>query len=82
MAIPYLAFQTIYTFYYSALYTNETYTLQYLVPRWAMWFLLSLIFWKLMLPFFAKFPMWISMTASILLGVGIGFVNIDGFEKY
>lgn len=81
VAIPYLAFQTIYTFYYSALYTNETYTLQYLVPRWAMWFLLSLIFWKLMLPFFAKFPMWISMTVSILLGVGIGFVNIDGFEK-
>ena len=44
VALPYLAFQTIYTLYYSVLYTDETYTLQYLVPRWAMWFLLSLIF--------------------------------------
>ncbi|MBM7703177.1 acyltransferase family protein [Metabacillus iocasae] len=82
VALPYLAFQTIYTFYYDILYQNETYTLQYLVPRWAMWFLLSLIFWKLMLPFFAKFPMWLSMTFAILLGLGVGFVNIDGFEKF
>ncbi|TYR81196.1 acyltransferase family protein [Priestia megaterium] len=81
VALPYLAFQTIYTLYYSVLYTDETYTLQYLVPRWAMWFLLSLVFWKLMLPSFAKFPMWISMAVSIGLGVGIGFVDIDGFEK-
>lgn len=81
VALPYLAFQTIYTLYYSVLYTDETYTLQYLVPRWAMWFLLSLIFWKLMLPFFAKFPMWISLTVSISLGLAMGFIDIDGFDK-
>ncbi len=31
--------------------------------------------------FFAKFPMWISLTVSISLGLAMGFIDIDGFDK-
>ncbi|MFC3885216.1 acyltransferase family protein [Bacillus songklensis] len=79
--VPYLIFQTIYTFYYNAIYDDQSFTLQYFVPRWAMWFLLSLMFWKLMLPFFARLPMWLGLTISLGLGLGIGYVDLEGFEK-
>lgn len=79
--VPYLIFQTIYTFYYNAIYDNQSFDLQYFVPRWAMWFLLSLMFWKLMLPIFARWPMWLGMSISLGLGLGVGYMNLEGFEK-
>jgi fucose 4-O-acetylase-like acetyltransferase len=79
--IPYLIFQTVYTFYYNTIYEHQTFTLQYFIPRWAMWFLLSLMFWKLMLPFFARWPMWLGMGISLGLGLGIGYMDLEGFEK-
>jgi fucose 4-O-acetylase-like acetyltransferase len=79
--VPYLIFQTIYTFYYNAIYDDQSFTLQYFVPRWAMWFLLSLMFWKLMLPIFARLPMWLGLGISLGLGLGIGYVDMEGFEK-
>lgn len=81
VVVPYLIFQTVYTFYYNFIYDDQSFTLQYVVPRWAMWFLLSLIFWKLMLPLFARFSMWISMPVSIGLGLLVGFVDANGMDK-
>ncbi|RAS74271.1 acyltransferase family protein [Priestia endophytica] len=82
--LPYLIFQTVYTFFYNFIYGVDTYSVDYyLVPRWAMWFLLSLVFWKLMLPYFAKLKPSIGMTVSILLGLLVGLFNFyDGIEDF
>ena len=76
LLVPYLILQTIYTLFYSQLYADSSMTLEYFTPRWAMWFLLSMIAWKLMLPLFGKLQARYSIPLAILLGVVIGFVDI------
>ncbi|CAG9620637.1 acyltransferase family protein [Sutcliffiella rhizosphaerae] len=76
LLVPYLILQTLYTFFYSNLYADPSMSLEYFTPRWAMWFLLSMIAWKLLLPLFARFRAAISIPTAILLGVGIGFIDI------
>lgn len=76
LLIPYLILQTIYTLFYSKLYASTEYSLQYFTPRWAMWFLLSMIAWKLMLPLFAKLKARYSVPLALALGMGIGFFDI------
>ncbi|MGD6833703.1 acyltransferase family protein [Sutcliffiella halmapala] len=77
LLVPYLILQTIYTLFYSQLYASTEYSLQYFTPRWAMWFLLSMIAWKLMLPLFAKLKARYSVPLALALGVGIGFFEIS-----
>ncbi|MGD6775691.1 MULTISPECIES: acyltransferase family protein [Bacillaceae] len=76
LLVPYLILQTIYTLFYSQLYADPSMTLEYFTPRWAMWFLLSMIAWKLMLPLFGKLQARYSIPLAILLGVVIGYVDI------
>ncbi|QFT88596.1 Acyltransferase family protein [Bacillus sp. THAF10] len=76
LLIPYLILQTLFTLYYNKLYADPSMTLEYFTPRWAMWFLLSMIAWKLLLPLFARFKAQYSIPIAILLGVGIGFIDI------
>lgn len=73
--LPFLIFQTLYTFYYNILYQNLSFSLQYIIPRWALWFLVSLICWKLVLPLFARLPMWLGLSLSMGLSLGIGYFN-------
>lgn len=77
LLVPYLILQTIYTLFYSQLYASTEYSLQYFTPRWAMWFLLSMIAWKLMLPLFGKLKARYSVPLALVLGVGIGFFDIS-----
>lgn len=77
LLVPYLILQTIYTLFYSQLYASAEYSLQYFTPRWAMWFLLSMIAWKLMLPLFAKLKARYSVPLALALGVGVGFFEIS-----
>ncbi|WP_223700490.1 acyltransferase family protein [Sutcliffiella deserti] len=76
LLVPYIILQTIYTLFYSQLYLSSNYTLQYFTPRWAMWFLLSMIAWKILLPIFAKLKAIHSIPLAIALGIGIGFIEI------
>lgn len=76
LAIPYVILQTIYTVYYNGLYPNTTFDLQYFTPRWAMWFLLSMIAWKLLLPIFAKYRWSITLPIVFLIGLLVGFIQV------
>ena len=70
--IPYVIFQLIYSFYYMEVFSDHIeFTL--FVPRYALWFLLSMILWKLMLSIFGSHKVMIGV--SILLSLFIGYVS-------
>ena len=70
--VPYIIFQFIYSFYYMKVFGDHIeFTL--FVPRYALWFLLSMILWKLMLSIFGSHKVMIGV--SILLSLFIGYVS-------
>lgn len=80
LIIPYLIFQIIYTVYYYYLFDNSTLAVHPLDPNWALWFLLSLFFWNLMLFIFAKFKPAIGITIAVCIALLIGYV--DSISNY
>ena len=75
LIIPYMIFQIIYTFYYQGVYGDHL-DFSFLDPRWALWFLLSLFCWQLMLVVFGKSKVGILLAFVCSLGVGyIGEIN-------
>jgi fucose 4-O-acetylase-like acetyltransferase len=77
--LPYLVFQLLYSFYYSFLYEQDHLSLDFLVPHWGLWFLLSLFSWNVMLYIFAKIPKTYSVILTVLLGIFIGFTEVEKF---
>ncbi|MDZ5712946.1 acyltransferase family protein [Jeotgalibacillus haloalkalitolerans] len=78
LIVPYLIFQLIYTIYYYFLRNQNNLEIDPLNPQWALWFLVSLFFWSLLLILFRdvlKLKWKAAMLISIILGVMIGFVN-------
>ncbi|MCT2195201.1 acyltransferase family protein [Paenibacillus sp. p3-SID1389] len=77
LLIPYLIFETLYSLfdYYLITDNQEKLTFTYLTPYWIMWFLVSMICWKLVLPYTAKIKPWISLTLTIIAGIAIGYAG-------
>ncbi|MGJ9385724.1 acyltransferase family protein [Salipaludibacillus sp. CF4.18] len=71
LLIPYLIFQYIYTTYYNLYGDGLAYN--FLIPRWALWFLISLFFWNLLLIVFSRFKY--GLILSVVIGVFAGYVN-------
>ncbi|EIT85778.1 acyltransferase family protein [Fictibacillus macauensis ZFHKF-1] len=69
--IPYVIFQIIYTFYYYSLYDSQSVKVNVFDPQWTLWFLLSLVFWNLLLKLFVKltYPLFF----AIVLGIAVGY---------
>ena len=67
--VPYLIFQLLYSTFYTIQANELNFSL--LDPYWTLWFLLSLLFWNIMLVLFSrlKFPLLI----AIVLGISVGF---------
>ncbi|NGY88217.1 acyltransferase family protein [Bacillus megaterium] len=65
--IPYVIFQVIYTLYYTKVYGNKL-EMTFLEPRWALWFLISIFCWNLLLYIFPK------NRVGLLLAVGVSLV--------
>lgn len=47
-----------------------------LTPYWLMWYLLSLLFWRILLIFFKTKPVF--LVGAIIIGIFFGYVNING----
>lgn len=47
-----------------------------LTPYWLMWYMLSLLFWRILLVYFKKRP--IFLMVAIIIGILFGFVDIYG----
>ncbi|MFE9104218.1 acyltransferase family protein [Actinomadura geliboluensis] len=67
LALPYLTFETLYSVF--AWYTGQAaFSLQFLLPTYLMWFLMSVIIWRLTVPFWRKvrWPLPIAVTLSVI----------------
>jgi fucose 4-O-acetylase-like acetyltransferase len=77
LLIPYLIFQIFYTFYYIVIFNNNL-SFSPFTPRWALWFLLSLFLWNVMLLLFSKIRHGLLIAVILSLMVGY-FSDVDGF---
>lgn len=77
LIIPYLLFQLLYSGYYYLIGDPGWETTWY-EPHWALWFLLSLFCWHVLLILFKQVPPLISITTALIIGVGIGYINDVG----
>jgi len=75
LLVPYIIFQIIYTIYYQGIYGNDL-DFSFFDPRWALWFLISLFCWQLMLVMFGKrkIGILIALVCSLVIGY-IGEIN-------
>lgn len=75
--IPYAVFQIFYSVYY-VMFFQDAISFSLFVPRWGLWFLISLVFWNVLLYFFIKIKFGIPL--AILISLVIGYdTSIDGF---
>ena len=75
LLLPYVIFQLLYSLYYKNVF-GDSVEIEFLEPRYALWFLLSMIMWKMMLWIFGshKSMILVSVIVSLLVGY-IGEVN-------
>lgn len=76
LVIPYLLLQTI-----SCLLTSSD--IQFAMPRWALWYLVSLASWRLTVPllrYCGLYAVPLIITAAFAAGIGIGFIDPIGQE--
>ena len=77
LLIPYVIFQVFYTVYYLVVFGDEI-SISLFIPRWALWFLLSLFFWNVMLIVFSKIKY--SLIFAVILSLAVGYdPHVDGF---
>lgn len=75
LLIPYIIFQSFYAFYYYFIDDVNTINLNPFDPQWAMWFLLSLCSWQLLLYLFKDYnQLWLT-TLSFVIGIGAGYFD-------
>lgn len=75
LAIPYIIFEFIYYFLYVFIIHKST-GLYLMYPKFSLWYLQSLFFWRLLTPYVKKVPHY--MTLSIAAGLLIGCSGIPG----
>jgi fucose 4-O-acetylase-like acetyltransferase len=78
--VPYFTFQIIYTIYYYFLYDHSTFSLDFLMPQWSLWFLLSLFCWYILLLGYAKLNPFIGIGLSIIIALLVGY--LDSIANY
>jgi fucose 4-O-acetylase-like acetyltransferase len=71
--VPYILLETYYAVGGSLVSGREPITFLYTVPNYALWYLLSLATWKLLLPFMIKIPQYVFVSFAI--GLIAGFFN-------
>lgn len=72
LVLPYIIFQIAYTFYYKNIFGDDV-TYDFLEPRYALWFLLSMVMWKLMLTIFGRH--WIMLIVSVAVSLFAGYIS-------
>ncbi len=73
--IPYLCFQTLYYLYYEYILGLDA-NFIFLVPKFTLWYLITLFAWKVITPYFKKIPHYFLL--SVVMGLLFGFLPIEG----
>ncbi|WP_442599266.1 acyltransferase family protein [Neobacillus sp. D3-1R] len=72
---PYIIFQVIYSIYYFYLYSKSDLSINFFQPHWSLWFLISLLFWHMMLLGYIKIKPIYSIIFAVLIGLLAGYVS-------
>ncbi|MCL1630760.1 acyltransferase family protein [Sporolactobacillus sp. CPB3-1] len=72
--IPYIIFQVIYSYFYYMTGYEHSFKIDLVSPHWTLWFLISILCWKLMIIPFAKLGKF-GFPAAIMIGVCAGFFD-------
>lgn len=78
LLLPYLMFQGLYTLLYFLLGREEWYK-GILHPQWALWFLISLFFWHILLVLFKRIPAAASLLLAVFTGLAAGYVDLSEY---
>ncbi|WP_172199755.1 acyltransferase family protein [Saccharibacillus qingshengii] len=70
LIVPYLIFETLYSLFDYFVMGAQTLRFSYFTPYWLMWFIFSMIIWKMLLPYAVKirWALPISLAIAILAG--------------
>ena len=71
LLLPYLIFQTLYPAWDAWLSGSGDGSQGYLTPYWLLWYLVSLLCWRLLLPLFARLKFALPLTIAIALAAGM-----------
>lgn len=74
LALPYLIYEVIYYLCYTLLFHKET-ELALLKPKFTLWYLMALFFWRVITPYVKKIPF--HFVLAVLAGILIGFSNME-----
>ena len=74
----YLLWQTIITIYYAFVLQIIDFNLNYLIPRYTLWFLITMIFYNKAEWILEKVSYKIMIPISIIIGLVVGFIPIIG----
>lgn len=77
--IPYLIFQIIYSYFYYATGYTKVLKFDLVTPHWTLWFLISMLCWKLMIIPFSKFGKF-GFPVALLIGLSAGFFDPIGTD--
>lgn len=75
LVIPYLFLEIIYSLFDFFVFSRNTLTISPLVPYWILWYMFSLILWRLLLPIYSQFKF--PILLSIFTGLACGFNSYD-----
>ena len=77
LLVPYLVYEIFYTLLYTVVLHKKT-SLLFLEPKFTLWYLLALCFWRIITPYVKKIPHY--MIFAVIAGLLIGYSKLnDGF---
>jgi len=79
LIIPYISLEIIYSVFDFYLFSRNTLNISPLVPYWILWYIFSLVLWRLLLPFFNQFnfPVVLSLVAGLACGINTFDYNLS-----
>lgn len=77
LLIPYLVYEIFYFLLYTVILHKKT-SLLFLEPKFTLWYLLALCFWRIFTPYVKKIPHYMIWTVIAGLLIGCSHIN-DGF---
>ncbi|WP_223068574.1 acyltransferase family protein [Paenibacillus caui] len=78
IALQYVIFQSLYSVLDLTLFKVAGIHHSFFVPYLLLWFLASHLFWRLITILMRKWPPLLQLAVSTLLGIAIGYANVDG----
>lgn len=78
LLIPYFIFQTLYTAYYFMIGKSGWLTESLFYPHWALWFLVSLFCWHILLIGFKRLKPAYGILLAFAIGIAVGYIDQIG----